>query len=169
MCFDQLTIWHGWMKRGIFDESTNQEIEEKDASAWLVGENSLDGLVERLVRRPKSSATIGLGGIRMSRRRSKDPTTAISFTIPMRLVIKLDATLASRESRSAWITSAIENKFKGTTIQDASDKQLLAALVNRGVISSDLYATLSTLWVDRATIELFGVMGAQSSSSHLLE
>lgn len=81
----------------------------------------------------------------MSRRRSKDPTTAISFTIPMRLVVKLDATLADRESRSAWITSAIENKFKGTTIQDASDKQLLIALVNRGIISSNLFAELSAL------------------------
>jgi len=49
------------------------------------------------------------------------------------------------ESRSAWITRAIEDRFQGTTIAAATDKQLLAALVNRGVISSDLYATLSVL------------------------
>ena len=58
---------------------------------------------------------------------------------------KLEDSLAGKESRSAWITRAIEDKFQGTTIAAASDKQLLIALVNRGIISSSLYAELSIL------------------------
>lgn len=81
----------------------------------------------------------------MSRPRSKNKTTAISITLPIKLYLKLEDSIAYRQSRSAWIAEAIEQRFKGTTIAEASDKQLLIALVNRGVISSSLYAELSTL------------------------
>lgn len=81
----------------------------------------------------------------MSRPRSRSKTTSIHFTIPISLYVKLEGELAGKESRSAWITRAIEDKFQGTTIAAASNKQLLAALVNRGIISSNLYAELSVL------------------------
>lgn len=79
----------------------------------------------------------------MSRPRSRKKTTSIHFTIPISLYVKLEDELAGKESRSAWITKAIEQKFQGTTIASASDKQLLVALLNRGIISSNLYAELS--------------------------
>lgn len=81
----------------------------------------------------------------MSRPRSRKKTTSIHFTIPISLYVKLEDNLAGMQSRSAWITRAIEDKFQGTTIAAATDKQLLAALVNRGIISSSLYAELSVL------------------------
>lgn len=81
----------------------------------------------------------------MGKPRSRSKTTSIHFTIPISLYVKLEDELAGKQSRSAWITSAIEERFKGTTIQSASDKQLLIALVNRGIISSSLFAELSTL------------------------
>lgn len=81
----------------------------------------------------------------MSRPRSRKKTTSIHFTIPISLYVKLEDELAGKESRSAWITQAIKQKFEGTTIASASDKQLLVALLNRGIISSSLYADLSTL------------------------
>jgi len=84
------------------------------------------------------------GGRRM-RPRSRSKTTSIHFTLPISLYVKLENELAGKESRSAWITTAIEERFKGTTIQSATDKQLLIALVNRGIISSALFSELSTL------------------------
>lgn len=81
----------------------------------------------------------------MSRPRSRKKTTSIHFTIPISLYTKLEDNLAGIESRSAWITRAIEDRFQGTTIAAASNKQLLIALVNRGIISSSLYADLSVL------------------------
>lgn len=81
----------------------------------------------------------------MSRPRSRKKTTSIHFTIPISLYVKLEDELAGKESRSAWITQAIKQKFEGTTIASASDTQLLVALLNRGIISSSLYADLSTL------------------------
>jgi hypothetical protein len=81
----------------------------------------------------------------MAKPRSRSKTTSIHFTIPISLYIKLEDQLAGKESRSAWITTAIRERFKGTTIQSASDKQLLIALVNRGIISSALFSELSAL------------------------
>jgi hypothetical protein len=81
----------------------------------------------------------------MSRPRSRKKTTSIHFTIPISLYTKLEDNLAGMESRSAWITRAIEQKFEGTTIASASNKQLLIALVNRGIISADLYAEILVL------------------------
>ena len=81
----------------------------------------------------------------MSKPRSKNKTTSIHFTIPISLYTKLEDKLAGKQSRSAWITKAIQQKFEGTTIASASDKQLLIALLNRGVISSSLFEELLVL------------------------
>lgn len=98
----------------------------------------------------------------MAKPRSKRKTTSIHFTIPISLYAKLEDQLAGKESRSAWITNAIEQKFEGTTIASASDKQLLAALVNRGIISSDLYARLSILLESLSGFAPFGTEDVQS-------
>lgn len=82
----------------------------------------------------------------MSRRRSKNPTKAISITLPQGLLFELEERLPATASRSAYIAVAIREKMSGEggfTVAEASDKQLLAALFSRGVISKtayDLYA-----------------------------
>ena len=51
----------------------------------------------------------------MSRRRSSNPTKAISVTIPMVLLDKLDDKLAYDQSRSAYITGAIRMRLEDTS------------------------------------------------------
>ena len=81
----------------------------------------------------------------MSRRRSTNPTTAISITLPRSLLDKIDDQLTRTQSRSAWIASAAEGKLneKGTTVDMADNKQLLTALVNRGVMSMEAFNVYS--------------------------
>jgi len=86
--------------------------------------------------------SIESGGSRMSRRRSKNPTKAISITLPQGLLFELEERLPITASRSAFIAAAIRAKLEGEggfTVAEASDKQLLAALFTRGVISKEAY------------------------------
>ena len=82
----------------------------------------------------------------MSRRRAKDPTTAISITLPRTQLDKIDDRLTFTESRSAWISKACRAQLEGGThIADASDKQLLVTLLNRGVITKGLFEELCSM------------------------
>jgi len=72
----------------------------------------------------------------MSRRRSLNPTKAISVTLPSNLLKKLDEGLSYSQSRSRWIANAVEKKLENYDSQallvtDASVRQLMAALVSR--------------------------------------
>ena len=67
----------------------------------------------------------------MSRRRSVNPTTAISVTLPRRLVEELDEILAYSQSRSRWIAQACQDKmqkYDSPLLEDASERQLMAVL-----------------------------------------
>jgi len=67
----------------------------------------------------------------MSRRRSANPTTAISVTLPRRLVEELDKVLSYSQSRSKWIAQACEDKmqkYDSPLLEDASDRQLMGCL-----------------------------------------
>jgi len=67
----------------------------------------------------------------MSRRRSANPTMAISVTLPRRLIEELDQVLSYSQSRSKWIAQACENKMKkydSPLLEDASDRQLMGCL-----------------------------------------
>ena len=77
----------------------------------------------------------------MSRRRSSNPTTAISITLPRSLLDQIDDQLTRTQSRSAWIASAVEGKLAENrlTVRDATPKELLVALVNRGVMSTEAF------------------------------
>ena len=77
----------------------------------------------------------------MSRRRSSNPTTAISITLPRSLLDQIDDQLTRTQSRSAWIASAARSKLAENrmTVDDADSKQLLAVLVNRGVMSTEAF------------------------------
>lgn len=72
----------------------------------------------------------------MSRRRSANPTKAISVTLPSNLIKELDERLSYSQSRSRWIAEACEKKLKkydsqSLLVTDASVRQLMAALVAR--------------------------------------
>ena len=63
----------------------------------------------------------------MSRRRAKDPTTAISITIPRSLLDEIDEELAPTSSRSLWIATACRMRLEDDDLQ-VSDRQLFAAV-----------------------------------------
>ena len=72
----------------------------------------------------------------MSRRRSANPTKAISVTIPESLLHELDNRLSYSQSRSRFISSAVEEKLQkydssSPLVSDSSVRQLMAALVAR--------------------------------------
>src|SRR6056300_1147516 len=85
-----------------------------------------------------------LGGDKMSRRRSKDPTTDIRITIPRSIHDKILDVLEPSASRSAWISAACRDKLMdtGMKVADATNLQLLVALVNRGAITLELFEGL---------------------------
>lgn len=64
----------------------------------------------------------------MSRRRSKDPTTAISITLTRSILDKIDDSLTRTESRSAWIASACQARLDKNKQIDLTTRQLLAML-----------------------------------------
>ena len=63
----------------------------------------------------------------MSRRRSADPTTAISITLPRSLLDQIDQELTPRSSRSRWISLACRKKLDNDTWH-VPDRQLFAAV-----------------------------------------
>ena len=62
-----------------------------------------------------------LGDGRMSRRRSTNPTKAISITLPEALLVRLDKLLAYTASRSAYIAAALEAKLDKHEAFDLSE------------------------------------------------
>lgn len=80
----------------------------------------------------------------MSRRRSADPTDSIRITIPRSIHNKILDTIGTG-SRSAWISAACRAQLDGGTyIADASDKQLLVTLLNRGIVTRGLFDELNS-------------------------
>lgn len=75
----------------------------------------------------------------MSRRRTGTRYVPITISLTPSLVNDIEAMLRPKQSRSQWIAGAIRTKLEGdeagTYVSDASSKQLLLALVNRGVIT----------------------------------
>ena len=81
----------------------------------------------------------------MSRRRSSNPTKAISITLPQRLLDEIDDKLTRNESRSAWIARACMSELIDDEI-NIPTRQLMAALYAR--IDDE---TLKTVLLDRLT------------------
>ena len=66
----------------------------------------------------------------MSRPRSADPGVPITISIPNSLKMRLDKELSWKQSRSRWVTKAIQNKFEGKeafNIGDISNFGLISA------------------------------------------
>ena len=74
----------------------------------------------------------------MSRRRSQNPTRAISITLPSTLLEEIDDKLTRTQSRSAYIANAVRaymDEQTLATVAEATNIQLLVALVNRGFMT----------------------------------
>jgi len=78
------------------------------------------------------------------RRRTKQRMTAIHVSIPVRILEDFDETLRFNQSRSAKITSLIQQDLQdveGLTVRGASTRNLIAALTAR----EDVDDTMKTL------------------------
>jgi len=82
----------------------------------------------------------------MSRRRSANPTTAISITLPRSLLDQIDDNLTRLQSRSAWIAEACTDRLNDESPMNLTTRQLMAMLHAR--IDDE---TLKTLLLDRLT------------------
>ena len=75
----------------------------------------------------------------MSRRRTGTRYVPITISLTPSLVNDIEAMLRPKQSRSQWIAGAIRTKLEGdeagTYVSEATSKQLLFALVNRGVMT----------------------------------
>jgi len=70
-------------------------------------------------------------------RRSSDPSIKFSISIPTSVNNKLERHLSYNQSRSRFISSAIEEKLEGDvapTIPELTTRQLMAALTSRNDI-----------------------------------
>ncbi len=81
----------------------------------------------------------------MSRRRSTNPTKAISITLPLSLLDEIDDQLTRTSSRSAWIAGAVAMRLEQKAME-ISTRQLMAMLHAR--IDDE---TLKTVLLDRLT------------------
>lgn len=81
----------------------------------------------------------------MSRRRSQDPTKAISITLPLSMLDAVDDKLTRTQSRSAWIAAAIQSSLDYQEVE-IPIRKLMAMLHAR--IDDE---TLKTLLLDRLT------------------
>jgi metal-responsive CopG/Arc/MetJ family transcriptional regulator len=78
-------------------------------------------------------------------RRAANPTRKISITIPGNLFNELERTLSYSQSRSRFISSAIDEKLNGSegfSVEESTTKQLMAALLNRNDVDPTLKALL---------------------------
>lgn len=82
----------------------------------------------------------------MSRRRSSNPTTAISITLPRTLLDEIDDHLTRLQSRSAWIAEACHRRLNDNEGVDLTTRQLMAMLHAR--VDDE---TLKTVLLDRLT------------------
>lgn len=78
-------------------------------------------------------------------RRAANPTRKISITIPNRLYQELDRTLSYTQSRSKFISTAIDEKLNGSegfTVDEATTRQLMFAVKERNDVDPTLKALL---------------------------
>ena len=81
----------------------------------------------------------------MSRRRSTNPTKAISITLPLTMLNEIDDKLTRTQSRSAWIASAIQSCLDYQEVE-IPIRNLMAMLHAR--VDDE---TLKTILLDRLT------------------
>ena len=78
-------------------------------------------------------------------RRSSDPSIKFSISIPTSLNNKLERHLSYDQSRSRFISSAIQEKLEGDAapgVTELTTRQVMAVLVNRKDVDPSLEVTL---------------------------
>ena len=78
-------------------------------------------------------------------RRSSDPSIKFSISIPTSINNKLERHLSYNQSRSRFISSAIEEKLEGDVapgVTELTTRQVMAVLVNRNDVDPSLEVTL---------------------------
>ncbi len=78
-------------------------------------------------------------------RRSSDPSIKFSISIPTSLNNKLERHLSYDQSRSRFISSAIQEKLEGDVapgVTELTTRQVMAVLVNRKDVDPSLEVTL---------------------------
>lgn len=83
----------------------------------------------------------------MPRRRSVDPTIAISVTLPRSLLDKIDDELTRTSSRSLWIATACKMRMDDDASLGIETRRLMAMLRSRALDNGD--DTLAVLLLDR--------------------
>ena len=69
----------------------------------------------------------------------------MSITVPLNIFNDLERTLSYTQSRSKFISSAIDEKLNGSegfSVEESTTKQLMAALLNRNDVDPTLKALL---------------------------
>lgn len=81
----------------------------------------------------------------VSRRRSKNPTKAISITLPLALIHDIDDKLTRTQSRSAWIANActLHLHDDGVNIPTRQLMAMMAARTDDEVLKTLLYSKLT--------------------------
>lgn len=81
----------------------------------------------------------------MSRRRAKNPTKAISITVPQDLLDKLDENLRWSQSRSLWITGAIRMRLDNSDELAEADTVRLKVILHSRVCGCHKTASCPTM------------------------
>lgn len=82
----------------------------------------------------------------MSRRRSTNPTKAISITLKQSTLDELDELLTYKQSRSLYVQTSLDLRMSGSKyIADATTKQMMAALRVREDCDPFLHKLLSQI------------------------
>ncbi len=82
----------------------------------------------------------------MSRRRSSNPTKAISVTLKQSTLDELDELLTYKQSRSKYIQDSLDLRMSGSSfVADSSTKKLMAALRMREDCDEFLHKLLSDI------------------------
>ncbi len=82
----------------------------------------------------------------MSRRRSTNPTKAISITLKQSTLDELDQLLSYKQSRSLYVQTSLDLRMAGSKyISDASTNQLMAALRMRDDCDEFLHKLISQI------------------------
>lgn len=99
------------------------------------------------VKRQRANKHDNHGVVDLSRRRSTDPTKAISITLPLSLLEQIDDQLTRTSSRSLWIATACKMRMDEDDTLGIETRRLMAMLRSRAIDDGD--ETLAVMLLDR--------------------
>ena len=88
------------------------------------------------------------------RMRSSDPTHAISVTLPVSLLAKINEQLSRTQSRSQWLAGAARLRLgESTSLAEIRTKSLLVELMMREDLDDDLKKLIEMRLMDAQHLE----------------